>query len=209
MMAFNLDEFKRKWRALAAERGIDAAEGATSFQVVSAKADEQKRTHYARQRAATFNDAAKPGAWKRYDNGLGEVDEAKVERQARRDWWVYAEYWRGGGRRVTIVRPKWTAERLRMTDSVRHTPVVLISLDEEQLEELVVSRLPPPDLEAIRNIRRDARRLEGQGEERTRAEDKRAIWREAWQEDGAARQRQKAALSKPLVRSEQFAFAFA
>lgn len=208
-MAFDYAAFKAKWQQLAAERGIDPVNGATSFQVATAKADEQKRTHHARQRVATFNNAAKPGAWRRYDNGQGEVDEAKVERQARRDWWVYADYWHGGGRRVTIVRPKWTAERLRMTDSIRHAPLIIISLADEQLEELVVSRLPPPDLEAVRNLRREARRLEGQGEERTRAEDKRAIWREAWTEDGAARQRQKAALAKPLVRSEQYAFAFA
>lgn len=208
-MAFDYAAFKAKWRTLAAERGIDPVEGATAFQAVAVQTEERKRTHYARQRVAIFNDAAKSGAWRRYDNGLGEVDEAKVERQARRDWWVYAEYWRGGGRRVTIVRPKWTAERLRVTDSARHTPIILISLSDEQLEELVVSRIPPPDLEAVRNIRRDARRLEGQGEERTRAEDKRAMWREAWAEDGAARKRQKAAVTAQVNTQKQMAFAFA
>ena len=207
-MAVNLADFKAKWRTLAAERGIDVAEGATSYQVAAAKAEARKRTHHERARQAVYADADKPTSWMRYDNGVGAVDGLKVERQARRDWWVNAEYWRGGGRRITIRHPKWTSMRLRMTDSARHMPIVIVSLDEEELEEVIVSRIPPPDLEAVRNLRREARRLEGQVEERSRAEDKAAIWREAWIEDGDARKRQVVRTDySDIVRQLQFAFA--
>ena len=176
MKSFDIDAFKAKWRALAAERGIDAQEGTTAFQVVDVRADERKRTHYERARAAVYADAEKPKADLRYHDGYD------AERAARRDWWACSEIWTGGGRTITIRRP--------------------VVEDQENL----VSRIPPPDYQAVWNIRMEARRLEGRGIEITRREDKSALWREAWQEDGEARKRQTAALVKfaPL---RQLAFA--
>jgi len=188
-VAFNLEAFKRRWRELAKERGIDPLEGANSFQVANAKADANKATYTERQTQAVYADAAKPNAWRRYDNGYGAVDTVKVERQASRLWWVYESYWLGGGRRITVLRPNWTAAAVRMTDSPYHR-IVIFSLDDAQLDT-VISRILPPDFEAIRNLRREARRLEGcEPDELTYKEDKQKLWHEAWREDGAARDRQ-------------------
>lgn len=178
-MTFDYAAFKAKWRTLAAERGIDPEQGATAFQAVAVQTEERKRTHFERQRQAVYADAAKPKAELRYHEGYDAEDAA------RRDWWVQSEMWVGGGRTITIRKP--------------------VSEDQEDL----VSRLPPPDYQAIKNLRREARRLEGRREDdMSRADDKRALWREAWAEDGEARKRQKAALGV-TVRSEQTAFAFA
>lgn len=207
LKSFDIDAFKAKWRALAAERGIDAQEGATAFQVVDVRADERKRTHYERARAAVYADAEKPKAWERYDNGYGEVDEKKVARQAASCWWAYAGYWRGGGRRINIHHPKWTKNRPRVTDTLRGEIMIIhYEVVADELLELLPSSILPTDVEAIENVRREARRLEGRGIEITRREDKSALWREAWQEDGEARKRQTAALVKfaPL---RQLAFA--
>ena len=163
-MAFNYEAFKTQWRELAAAKGIDPVEGATAFQAVAVQTEERKRTHYERQRQAVYADAAKPKAELRYHEGYSEEDAA------RRDWWVQSEMWVGGGRPITIRQP--------------------VSEDQEDL----VARIPPPDYQAVRNLRAEARRLEGQrGEDVTRREDKSRIWQEAWAEDGAARKRQKAA----------------
>lgn len=178
-MAFNYADFKAKWRALAAEKGIDPTEGATAFQAVAAQTETRKQTHYERQRQAVYADAAKPKANLRYHEGYDAEDAA------RRDWWVQSEMWVGGGRTITISRP--------------------VVEDQENL----VSRLLPPDYEAVKNVRREARRLEGRREdERTRREDKQAIWREAWQEDGEARLRQvRSRGAVPNVHQLEFAFA--
>lgn len=184
----NLDALKAAFRQRAAELGIDAEHGATGYQAAALKAEQRKRTHHERQRQAVYADAAKPKAWMRYDNGQGAVDGLKVERQASSLWWVYPDYWRGGGRKITIRKP--------------------VSEDQEDL----VSRMQPPDAQAFFNIRREARRLEGQvNEEVTRKEDKRAIWREAWIEDGAARRDRKqrrAVYLAALPVQQTFAFAY-
>lgn len=178
-MAFNYEAFKARWRELAAERGIDPEQGATAFQAVAAQTEARKRTHFERQRQAVYADAAKPKSDLRYHEGYD------VEDAARRDWWVQSEMWVGGGRTITIRQP--------------------VSEDQEDL----VGRIPPPDYQAVRNLRAEARRLEGQrGEEVTRREDKRRIWQEAWAEDGAARKRQRARTDySDVIRQLQFAFA--
>ena len=197
---FNLEDFKRRWRELAAERGVDAQEGATLYQVANAKADERKASHAARQEQAVYADAQKPDAWKRYDNGYGEVDEIKVERQAARSWWVYDPYWRDGGRRITMIRPKWSEQRLRTSD--RSYVRLVVSLDDEQLDR-VVSRIPPPDYQAVRNIREEAKRLQGRVDDMPICADRHNAVREAW--DGDAYRRRVVKASMPI----QMAFAFA
>lgn len=178
-MAFNYEEFKRRWRELAAAKGVDPVQGATAFQAVDAQTEARKDTHFARARQAVYADAAKPKADQRYHDGYSAEDAA------RRDWWVQSEMWVGGGRTITIRQP--------------------VSEDQEDL----VGRIPPPDYQAVKNIRREARRLEGQREDEvTRKEDKRRIWQEAWQEDGAARKRQVVRTDySDAIRQLQFAFA--
>ena len=183
-MAFNYEDFKARWRALAAERGIDPEQGATAFQAVDAQTEVRKDTHYQRQRRAVYNDTLKPDAWKRYDNGHGEVDTLKVERQAGRSWWAYSEYWRGGGRHITIHRPKWTDRHVRTSN--RGYVTVEFEIEDEQVE-MVVSRIPPPDVDAFRSLIQQARALEDKGEERSLREDRIAATREGFEEFRAER----------------------
>ncbi len=211
-MAFDYAEFKAKWRQLAAEKGVDPINGATTFQAVIAQAEERSRTHIERQKRAVFANAQthtpedsyhmhehvqlknsnsmsatprlKAEYYSHWDNGKGAVDYVRVEQAARRDWWADPDLWVGGGRAISIHKP--------------------VSKDQEN----IVGHIPPTDYEAIENIRREAEQLENQHQPVSRAEDKDAMWKEAWEEDRARRERQKRSPVEP-VQATQLAFAFA
>ena len=192
MMAFNLADFKVKWRALAAERGIDVAEGATSYQVAAAKAEARKRTHVERQRAAVWQNAqthtpdhvyqthdhvplvGRSGRWSaipllrtcrytHWDNGAGLVDFEKIERAEGRDWWIDPDLWVIGKSRFTV-KVRVEAGVIEMNGVIAATEV-----------------------QAVRNIRAEARRRHGQGVEPTPYEQVDGALREAWIEDGKLR----------------------
>lgn len=174
-MAFDYAAFKARWRELAAERGIDPVEGATAFQAVAVQTEERKRTHYARQREAVRANAemytpdhryqthehlrlaGRAGRWSavpilrtarylHWDNGNGLVDYEKVTRAERRDWWVDPDIWILGKSRFTV-KVRVEAGTIEMNGVIAATEV-----------------------QAVRNLRSEARRLRGQGEEMTQYE---------------------------------------
>lgn len=63
-----------------------------------ATAARNKATHAERMAALVTDSAQKPDGWRRFDDGRGGVDTAKVERQASPYWWQYREYWTGSPR---------------------------------------------------------------------------------------------------------------
>ncbi len=175
-MAFDYNTFKARWRELAAERGVDPQNGATGFQVATARAEAQKRTHHLRARLAVYADAETLSGEQRYS----AVGALSVEEAARRAWWAHGDMWHDGGRQITIRKP--------------------VAEDQESL----ISRTPPTDYQAVKNILMDALRIEGREDEAERI-DNETLARQAWNEDGVARRKRKADM--PIQTA--FAFAFA
>lgn len=108
---------------MARAAGVDL-DACSSFERVHGLAAVRKAEHFDKQREAVYASAEKADGWERFDNGHGMVDWSKVERQARRDWWAYPDYWHGGGRMITI----------RMTETHSDDP------EDEKLDDVVKSR---------------------------------------------------------------------
>ena len=90
----DIEALKQDWWLKAVSHGIDPIEGATGYQVANFKAGKATGQHHIRMSALVRDHAEKHPL--NYDNGHGIADNAKVERQARRDWWLYTDYWRLG-----------------------------------------------------------------------------------------------------------------
>lgn len=90
----DIDALKRDWRRKAALHGVNVLEGVTVYTEANMKAQAAKEGHYERMAALVREHAERHPL--NYDNGYGEADTYKVKRQARRDWWVYAFYWKQG-----------------------------------------------------------------------------------------------------------------
>lgn len=95
------------------------------------KAQKRIQTHYQRMRVLVYASAEKPDGWQRFDDGYGNVDTAKVERQAKRDWWQYPDYWHYGAPRLASL-------------------VVTVGPDKIYLHG---QNLRPLEMEAVRNVR--------------------------------------------------------
>lgn len=87
----DIEALKREWRRKAALHGVNVLEGVTVYTEANMKAQAAKEGHY--ERMATLVRAHAQRCPLKYDNGYGFADNVKVERQARRDWWLYTDYW--------------------------------------------------------------------------------------------------------------------
>lgn len=147
--------YRDAFRATAKSHRIDPEQGATSsYQVVLINAAAQRRTHFPRMEKATRENAERCSPqtfyyfwddddptrkgrvtlrrlrWVHWDNGSGNVDAQKLDRQARRDWWQYRDYWHG---RCAVLT---------------NTPASSIVLE-------LYGLIAPPDVEALFNIRNE------------------------------------------------------
>ncbi len=83
-MTFDEQAFKRAWRALCAERGIDPLEGATRYQAANANAERRKKLHDRYASVMTLLHFARHPE---------RLPVGGVRWRARKDWWTKPEYW--------------------------------------------------------------------------------------------------------------------
>lgn len=117
--------YRAAFREKALRRNIDPAVGATSYQHVLLKAEQQTTTHFSRMSNAVWANANLESGWARY----GGVIE-RIELMAGRDWWKDELFWNGRCAYVVPSKSKMPAYMYRL-----------------------ISLILPPDVSALANLR--------------------------------------------------------
>ena len=101
--------YRAAFREKALRRNIDPAVGATSYQHVLLKAEQQTTTHFSRMSNAVWANANLESGWARY----GGVIE-RIELMAGRDWWKDELFWNGRCAYVVPSKSKMPAYMYRL-----------------------------------------------------------------------------------------------
>lgn len=145
--------YREAFRAGAKARHVDVEQGASSFQSVLIKAELNRQNHHTRAATALRENAVRCSPqtfyyywddadprqqgrillrklrWVHWDNGRGGLDTVKLEQRTRRDWWEVYEF--------------WDAKRCAVES---HPTVSNIAAE-------TMGFIPPPDQEALHNLR--------------------------------------------------------